>query len=98
MKRAAGISLVHVPYKGAAPALQAVLSGEPGVMLDVTVAGIPHVKSGKLRALMVTGAEPLEELPGAVALDSLFPGPGIPGLDGILTARRTAEAVLRQLP
>src|SRR6267378_719955 len=46
LKSAAGISLTHVPYKGAAPALQAVLSGEPGIMLDVTVAVIPHVKAG----------------------------------------------------
>src|SRR6266567_2298151 len=50
LKSAAGISLTHVPYKGAAPALQAVLAGEPGMMLDVTVAVMPHVKSGKLRA------------------------------------------------
>src|SRR5207244_2337801 len=50
LKSAAGISLTHVPYKGAAPALQAVLSGEPPIMLDVTVAVIPHVKAGKLRA------------------------------------------------
>src|SRR5467141_4764627 len=38
LKNAADIDLTHVPYKGAAPALQAVLSGEPGMMLDVTVA------------------------------------------------------------
>jgi len=41
LKSAADIDLTHVPYKGAAPALQAVLSGEPPIMLDVTVAVIP---------------------------------------------------------
>jgi tripartite-type tricarboxylate transporter receptor subunit TctC len=97
LKHAAGINLVHVPYKGAAPALQAVLSGEPGIMLDVTVAVIPHVKSGKLRALMVTGSKPLEQLPGAVPFDSMFPGLGIPGWHGIFTTGGTPKPVLDKL-
>jgi len=93
-KSAAGIDLTHVPYKGAAPALQAVLAGEPPVMLDVTVAVIPHVKSGKLRALLVTGDKPLEQLPGAVPFDSLFPGLGIPGWHGIFAAGGTPKPLL----
>jgi tripartite-type tricarboxylate transporter receptor subunit TctC len=98
LKNAADINLTHVPYKGAAPALQAVLSiGEPGMMLDVTVAVLPHVKSGKLRALMVTGAKPLEQLPGALPFDSLFPGLGIPGWHGIFTTGGTPQAVLDKL-
>jgi tripartite-type tricarboxylate transporter receptor subunit TctC len=97
LKHAAGIDLVHVPYKGAAPALQAVLAGQPGIMLDVTVAVIPHVKSGKLRALMVTGAKPLEQLPGAVPFDSMFPGLGIPGWHGIFTTGGTPKPVLDKL-
>ena len=96
-KTAAGIDLTHVPYKGAAPALQAVLSGEPPLMLDVTVAVIPHVKSGKLRALMVTGDKPLEQLPGAVPFDSLFPGLGIPGWHGIFATGGTPKPVLDKL-
>ncbi len=97
LKNAADIDLTHVPYKGAAPALQAVLSGEPGMMLDVTVAVMPHVKSGKLRALMVTGAKPLEQLPGAVPFDSLFPGLGIPGWHGIFAPGGTPRPVLEKL-
>ncbi|HEY6241543.1 MAG TPA: tripartite tricarboxylate transporter substrate-binding protein [Burkholderiales bacterium] len=97
LKHAAGINIVHVPYKGAAPALQAVLSGEPGIMLDVTVAVMPHVKSGKLRALMVTGAKPLEQLPGAVPFDSMFPGLGIPGWHGIFTTGGAPKPVLDKL-
>jgi len=96
-KNAAGINIVHVPYKGAAPALQAVLTGEPGIMLDVTVALMPHVKAGKLRALLVTGSAPLEQLPGAVPFDSLFPGLGIPGWHGIFTTGGTPKPVLDKL-
>jgi tripartite-type tricarboxylate transporter receptor subunit TctC len=97
LKSAAGIDLTHVPYKGAAPALQAVLAGEPPIMLDVTVAVIPHVKSEKLRALMVTGDKPLEQLPGAVPFDSMFPGLGIPGWHGIFATGGTPKPVLDKL-
>jgi tripartite-type tricarboxylate transporter receptor subunit TctC len=97
LKSAAGIDLTHVPYKGAAPAMQAVLAGEPPIMLDVTVAVIPHVKSGKLRALMVTGSKSLEQLPGAVPFDSLFPGLGIPGWHGIFAPGGTPRRVLDKL-
>jgi len=97
LKNAADMNLTHVPYKGAAPALQAVLAGEPGMMLDVTVAVMPHVKAGKLRALMVTGGVPLEQLPGAVPFDSLFPGLGIPGWHGIFTTGGTPKTVLDKL-
>src|SRR5947207_14319226 len=96
-KSAAGDSLPHRPYKGAAPALQPVLSGEPPIMLDVTVAVIPHVKAGKLRALLVTGSAPLEQLPGAVPFDSLFPGLGIPGWHGIFATGGTPKLILDQL-
>jgi tripartite-type tricarboxylate transporter receptor subunit TctC len=97
LKTAADISLVHVPYKGAAPALQAVLSGEPPIMLEVTVSVVPHVKSGKLRALMVTGARRLDALPGAVPFDALFPGLGIPGWHGIFAPGATPKPVLDRL-
>src|SRR5256885_3648689 len=97
LKSAADMNLTHVPYKGAAPALQAVRAGEPGMMLDVTVAVMPHVKAGKLRALMVTGSAPLEQLPGAVPFDSLFPGLGIPGWHGIFATGGTPKATLEKL-
>src|SRR5262249_60337341 len=67
LKNAAGIDLTHVPYKGAAPALQAVLAGEPPTMLDVTLAVLPHVESRKLRARVVARGQAPEQLPGAVA-------------------------------
>lgn len=97
LKAAAGVNLTHVPYKGAAPALQAVMAGEVPMMLDVTVATVPLVKSGKARAILVTGARPLEQLPGAVPFDSLFPGLGIPGWHGIFAPGATPKPVLEKL-
>jgi tripartite-type tricarboxylate transporter receptor subunit TctC len=97
LKAAAGIDLTHVPYKGATPALQAVLSGEVPMMLDVTVAALPLVKSGAARAIMVTGARPVDQLPGAVPFDMLFPGQGIPGWHGIFAPAATPPGILARL-
>jgi tripartite-type tricarboxylate transporter receptor subunit TctC len=52
----AGISLTHVPYKGAAPALIDVIGGQVQIMCTSPLPAMPHVKSGKLRALAMTGA------------------------------------------
>jgi tripartite-type tricarboxylate transporter receptor subunit TctC len=54
-KRVAGVDIVHVPYKGAAPAMLDLLSGQIHLLFASTIASAPHVKSGKLRALAVTG-------------------------------------------
>ncbi len=97
LKSAAGIDLTHIPYKGAAPALQAVMAGEVPMMLDVTVATVPLVKSGKARAILVTGSKPLAQLPGAVPFDALFPGLGIPGWHGIFAPGATPKPVLEKI-
>ena len=52
-----GIKLLHVPYKGAGPAITGVLSGETDLMFATMVSILSQVKSGKLRALGVTGAQ-----------------------------------------
>jgi len=57
LKFHAGIDLVHVPYKGAGPALIDVVGGQVQMMCTSPLAAMPHVKSGKLRALGMTGAK-----------------------------------------
>ena len=54
LKYQAGIDMVHVPYKGSAPALQDVLGGRVPVMFDAMSSALPHVQSGRLRALAVS--------------------------------------------
>lgn len=57
------ISVQHVPYKGAAPAMTALLSGEVDMMVDTPTAPLPMFKAGRLRPLAVTSARRLPELP-----------------------------------
>ena len=63
-KALAGVNIVHVPYKGAAPALIAVLSKEAPIMFAIATNVPPHLKAGRLRALAVTSAKPSAKLPG----------------------------------
>jgi len=63
---ATGVELVHVPYKGIAPATMDVVAGQVSLMFNGLSVAIPHIKSGKLRALAVTSSErvpPLPEVP-----------------------------------
>ena len=62
-KKRAGIDIVHIPYKGSAPALTDVLAGTTPLMFVNLLSGLPHVKSGRLLALGVGTAERLRALP-----------------------------------
>lgn len=61
----AGVDITHVPYKGGAPALNDVIGGQVPMFFANMASGLPHVKSGKLRALAITGAKRSPALPGA---------------------------------
>ena len=63
IKQAAGVDLVQVPYRGAAPAIQAVLAGEVSMYCSPAFQAVPHLKSGKLKALGVTGTRPSPVIP-----------------------------------
>lgn len=76
-KKMAGISILRVPYKGGAPALNALIGGE--VQLTFSVAGtvIPHLKTSRLRALAITSPQPSPLVPGLVTVAAS----GLPGYD-----------------
>src|SRR5437879_4721177 len=59
----AGVRMVHVPYKGIAPAMTDLMSGEVQLMFGTVVALVPHIQAGKLRALAVTSRKRSALLP-----------------------------------
>lgn len=63
LKSLAGVDLVHVPYKGSAPALSDLLAGQVQLMFDLVLTATPHVKSGAARAIATTGMRRSSVLP-----------------------------------
>jgi tripartite-type tricarboxylate transporter receptor subunit TctC len=96
-RSAAGIQVQHIPYKGNAPAMQALLAGEVDLMFDTTLGMLPQVQSGRLRPLMTSSAKPLPALPNVPTMDSLFPGSGIQGWHGIFAPAATPKEVVNVL-
>jgi len=68
-KSLAGVNMVHVPYKGAAPALNDLLGGQIPMMFDSIPGVLQHIQSGKLRALAVTTLKRAPTLPGVPTID-----------------------------
>jgi tripartite-type tricarboxylate transporter receptor subunit TctC len=69
-----GCRMTHVPYKGAGPALPALIASEVHVMFDNLPSSLPHIKSGRLRALGVTSAERDPALPDVPTVADTIPG------------------------
>src|SRR5262249_54280380 len=73
-KMMAGVNLVHVPYRGAGPALVDLLSGQVQVMFATLSSSIEYVRGGKLRALAVTTATRSDALPDVPTVSEFVPG------------------------
>ncbi|HEX7272959.1 MAG TPA: tripartite tricarboxylate transporter substrate binding protein [Casimicrobiaceae bacterium] len=79
LKLAADLDLVHVPYRGIAPAFVDILGGQTQAMLPGLAAALPHIKAGKVRALAVTGRKRHPLLPDVPTFEEL----GYKGFDGV---------------
>jgi tripartite-type tricarboxylate transporter receptor subunit TctC len=73
-KMMAGVNMVHVPYRGAAPALADLLAGQVQVYFAPTAASIAYIKAGRLRALAITSAKRSEALPDLPTVGEFVPG------------------------
>jgi tripartite-type tricarboxylate transporter receptor subunit TctC len=95
-KQMAGVNLVPVAYRGGAPALIDLIAGQMQVMFEPTIATVPYVTAGKLRALAVTTATRSELLPDIPAVSEFVPGYEASQWYGISAPKSTpAEAVDR---
>ena len=94
----ARVDMVHVPYKGLAPALADLLSGQVQLMFSSVVAILPHVRVGKLRALAVTGTKRMASLPELPTVaESGFPGYEASSWYGILAPAGTPRGIVTKL-
>jgi tripartite-type tricarboxylate transporter receptor subunit TctC len=96
-KTMAGVNLVHVPYRGGAPAVIDLLSGQVPVMFDNLSTSIEHIRAGRLRALAVTSATRLEILPDIPPLGDFVPGYAASGWSGVGAPRNTPPDIIDKL-
>lgn len=70
----AGVKMVHVPYKGSAPAIQDVMAGQCELIIDSSQSALPHVQANEVRALGVTSKARMPSLPDVPAIAEVLPG------------------------
>jgi tripartite-type tricarboxylate transporter receptor subunit TctC len=90
--------LLHVPYKGVGPALNDTLGGQVNILFDNLPSSLPHIQSGKLRALAVSSPARLDSLPGVQTFDEA----GVPQLNdpswfGLIGPAKLPDAVLARV-
>jgi len=92
-----GVEMVHVPYRGAAPALTDMLANQVQVMFDNLPSSIGHIQAGRLRALAVTTAERSKALPGVPSVGETVPGYEASAWFGMAVPKGTPRAVIDKL-
>ena len=96
-KSMAGVNIIHIPYKSTAQAMTDVISGEDQLMFVPTGPATPHIKSGRLRGLAVTGTKPSLLLPGVPPLAATLPGFDSTSLVGIFAPQKTPGPIVNRL-
>lgn len=94
----AKLKMVHIPYKGSAPAIIDILAGQIAVMAATILTGMPHVRSGRLRALGITGAKRSAAAPEIPTIAEA----GVPGYEaiqwyGVLAPANTPKEIIAKL-
>ena len=97
MKTMAGINIVHVPYKGAAPAITDLIAGHVQFSFLAWRSSGPHVKSGRIRALAVSTANRSPALPDLPAIAETLPGYDLPVWYGVAAPAGTPREIVARL-
>jgi tripartite-type tricarboxylate transporter receptor subunit TctC len=102
VKRAAGVDITHIPYRGGAPAITDLVAGTIDIMFDVIPALLPHIREGRFRPLAVGSAKRIDyvpELASVPGMEELLPGSGIDALNwwSVTAPAGTPASVLAQL-
>ncbi len=96
-KMMAGVDIQHVPYRGAAPAMTDLLAGQVQVYFVTTPSSMQYIKSGQLRAIAVTTAKRVPELPGLPAISEFVPGYDASAWYGLGAPKDTPKDIINKL-
>ena len=97
-KAMAGLDMVHIPYKGSAPAIQDVMGGQVPMMFDTTVVAAPHIRAGSVRALAVTSANRVKGMESIPTLaEAGVPGYQLVSWQGIFVPAGTPRVIVQRL-
>ena len=96
-KMLTGTNLLHVPYRGIAPALVDLISGQVDVMFDPVLSSIEHIRASRLRALAVTSGTRMDVLPGIPTVGEFIPGFEASSAYGLGAPRNTPPDVINVL-
>src|SRR5262245_64326397 len=93
----AGVDMVHVPYRGAAPAITDLLAGQVQVAFDTMTTSIEHIRAGRLRALAVTSSTRAEALPELPTVADYLPGFESSSWQGVGAPMGTSGEIVEKL-
>lgn len=93
----AGVKLTHIPYRGTAPAMNELLAGRLDMMFDVLLNSMPHIQSGRLRALGVTNQTGVDKLPGVPPVSQSVPGYEVLGWVALIAPAGTPPRIVERL-
>jgi tripartite-type tricarboxylate transporter receptor subunit TctC len=96
-QRTAGVSMIHVPYKGIPAAVTDVIGGRVTMLFTTTISAAPHVKSGKLRALAITSAKRQASMPDVPTVGETLPGYRAEAFQGMVAPAGVAPAIVNKL-
>ena len=97
LKMMAGINIVHVPYKGAGPALIAIMSGEIEMLISGLSSGMPYVKQKQVRLLAVSSAKRVSLVPDVPSMAETVPGYDVSSWYAVLAPVGTPRAIIERL-
>jgi tripartite-type tricarboxylate transporter receptor subunit TctC len=96
-KMMTGVNLTHVPYRGSAPAATDLIAGQVQVLFGDIASSIEHIRAGKLRALAMMTAKPLDVLPEVPVIAGLPAGFEMSSWQGLCAPRNTPAAIIDKL-
>jgi len=97
LKTTAGIDIVHVPYKGGAPAQQDVMSGRVPILMDVLYAAQPLIKSGRIKVLALLSPQRAPESPEYPVVAETVPGVSALSIVGVVAPAATPRELVRRI-